>query len=211
MDFLNTLLSAQAAIFTTITAAIAVYISIRTDEKQKHTAIDESIIDRSEIFLSRAYTVLASGEDGNSLPIVPSRYDWLTAARMLEEHKRLILGIKLDQNKEKIDAIQEYWRSRLVNLFIPLHSNPNYFLAGPNGHTNRGVGLIYPLSAKIIFDFIRWPDGRDDVLNSVDIDKLVVPLTYRPAMRVIEQNASRRSHTEIIVAGSPPADSPNSN
>ncbi|WP_369326502.1 hypothetical protein AB6N01_20470 [Alcaligenes nematophilus] len=204
-EFLTTLLSAIAAISTTVTAGAAFYLSYRSDRNQRKKEADEFFIDRCEVYLSRAYDVLASGEGGNALPNVPSRLDWLTAARMIEEYKKVAPTIRLEQNKLKIEARKEYWRTRITNLFSRFDFDVSYFSI--NRSNGVSVSPIAPISARIIFDFLEWPEGKKDPLDQVNEEELRFSLRYTHAINAINANA-RRSAGGIIAGAVPPADPP---
>lgn len=189
MDFFNTLLSANAAIFTAITAGVALYISLRSDQKEKDKISDDSVIERCEIYLSRAYGLLASGPDGKSFPADPSRLNWMSAARMILAHQKLSPQIKLERNKLKMDAIQEYWRTRVVDLFTVFDFDVSYF----SRRESNGMPImpIESRSAGIIFDFLHWPEDKEDLMGQIDESSLKIPLRYKLAMNAIRANASR--------------------
>lgn len=208
MAFTNNLLSAIAAIGTLFTAGTALYLSFRSDQSERKKAFDDWAMERVEIYLSRAYQVLASGPDGQSFPEIPSRLDWLTAARMIEEHKTLISKINLDQNRLKMAAVIDFWRTRFINLMAEFDFDVTYFY--PPSTDGNNVMPIEPTSAAVILDFLNWPESKSDPLNSVDKESLNIPRRYAPLMEAIKANSSRGA-SGIVRGARPPLETPGRN
>lgn len=202
-DFWTLILSGGAAFFTAITACKTYDLAKAASQRDDDKVWDDSIVDKCEIYLSRAYDVLASGSNGNSLPNAPSRIDWLTAARMIEEYKSIASDLRLAHNVSRLEAIRDFWITKFINLLSRFEFDVSYFsIEESNG---AEVMPIAPVSAGVIFDFLNWPAGANDPLDNVDLPACNISLRYRPAMNAIQRNA-RRPVTGLVVGAHPPVE-----
>ncbi|UPL20193.1 hypothetical protein [Alcaligenes faecalis] len=206
MNELATLLSSAATLLGTGIAGVALYISVKARKDQKVRDSDTLLIEQSENYLSRAFAILASGEGGTTLPSAPSRLEWVSAARMIEEHKKIVPKIILATNKLRIEALQEYWRTRLTHLFLEFNFDVTYF--DQTELNGQSIMPISPLSARIIFDFLSWPDTKLDVLDQVNGESLKIPAGYGWMMNAIDANANR-TVTRVIRGARLPPDTSN--
>lgn len=158
--------STSSAIFAGISAlaaAAAIYFPWRTQKSQK-------LLDQAIISLERAYETLSS--DGEQIqPPAPDRLNWLTAARHIEQYRRLKKLIKCEEHRLVCEEQEEYWRHKFyVCLKAPHPLQPSYYQEQLQPRRQLG---IEPNSAIIVHDFAKWPDRKIDPLELANVEEIL--------------------------------------
>lgn len=155
--------SALFAGVSALVAAAAIYFPARTNESQQ--TLDQAI--RS---LERAYEALSNG-DTKVQPPASDRLNWLTAARHIQRYKVLKKSITHKIHLTICEEQEEYWRHKFYTcLDSPDLFQPMYYMEKPTSPPTSGVE---PRSALVVHAFTKWPDGRPDPIDLVDVDALV--------------------------------------
>ncbi|WP_147459050.1 hypothetical protein [Pseudomonas sp. AOB-7] len=158
--------SIASAIFagmSALVAAAAIYFPWRSQQSQE-------ILNQAVHSLERAYESLSNSGEQVSPP-APSRLNWLTAARHIEQYKALKKKITSKTHSIVCEEHEEYWRHRFyLCLDIPNIQQPSYY--AERHEPQRQLG-IEPRSAIIIYHFASWPDGRPDPIGSANIEEML--------------------------------------
>lgn len=175
-------LSTLFAGVSALAAAAAIYFPWRTQKSQK-------FLDQATLSLERAYEALSNG--GQEIqPPAPDRLNWLTAARHIEQYRRLKKLIKCEEHQLVCEEQEEYWRHK---FHVCLNTSRPLLLDYYNERLRpeRQLG-IEPSSAIIIHDFAKWPDGKEDPIDSADIDSIL------KRGKVLQGNIGLRSYLETL-------------
>lgn len=158
--------SSISAIFagvSALVAAAAIYFPWRTQKSQR-------FLDQATLSLERAYEAFSS----NGLKIQPpnpDRLNWLTAARHIEQYRRLKNLIECNEHKLVCEEQEEYWRHK---FYVCLDAqNPlllDYYKEQTASHRQLG---IEPKSAIIVHDFAKWPDEKPDPIDLANVDSIL--------------------------------------
>lgn len=155
--------SAVFAGVSALVAAAAIYLPWRMQQNQELFA-------QAVLSLERAYSAL-SNDGRNVTPALADRLSWLTCARHIESYKLLKARIQTKLHQSLCDEHEEFWRHQFYRcLDIPNIHSPAYY--AEQSSPNRRSG-IEPRSALIIYAFASWPEGRPDLVDSVDIPRLM--------------------------------------
>lgn len=165
-----------------LAAAAAIYFPWRTQKSQ-------NFLDQATLSLERAYEVLSNG--GQEIqPPAPDRLNWLTAARHIEQYRRLKKLIKCDAHQLVCEEQEEYWRHK---FYVCLNTSRPLLLDYYNERSRpeRQLG-IDPSSAIIIHDFAKWPDEKEDPIDSAGIDLIL------KHGKVLQGNIGLRNYLETL-------------
>jgi hypothetical protein len=158
-----TVASAVFAGVSALVAAAAIYFPWRM--QQNHELLNQAVLS-----LERADKAISN--DGRSVrPVVADRLNWLTCARHIESYKALKKKIKTDIHLSVCNEHEEFWRHQfyLCLGMYNIHLS-SYYDESPPPEEKSG---IEPRSALIIYAFASWPNGKLDVIDSVDINALI--------------------------------------
>jgi hypothetical protein len=155
--------SAVFAGLSALVAAAAIYFPWRMRNSQE-------ILNQAVLSLERAYATLS--KDGTEIqPPAPVRLNWLTAARHLEQYKKLKAELASDTHRTVCEEHEEYWRHKIyVCLDAPHQMSVGYYKEKPQPDQRAG---IEPRSALVVHEFAKWPEGRDDPIDKVDAQAMV--------------------------------------
>jgi hypothetical protein len=155
--------SAVFAGFSALVAAAAIYFPWRQQQSQE-------LLAQAVLSLQRAYEALSNaGKDVK--PPLPDRLNWLTCARHIEGYKALKARLRTSLHRLLCEEHEEFWRHQFyLCLDIPSIHSPSYYAEQPP--PNRRPG-IEPRSALIVYAFARWPEGKPDPIDAVDIKALM--------------------------------------
>jgi hypothetical protein len=177
---LGDIASSVSAVFagvSALVAAAAIYFPWRIQQSQE-------LLNQAARSLERAYEALTNGGT-NASPPLPNRLNWLTSARHLRRYELLKARLKTDLHRILCEEHEEYWRHRFyLCLRLPSIQPRSYFEGGPGGGMDGAQ--IDAKSAVVVYSFARWPQGRSDPLDSVDIRALYReydPLRGQPGLR----------------------------
>lgn len=162
VDWASTLSTIFAGV-SALAAAAAIHFPRRAQKSQK-------LLDQAILSLERAYEALSS--DGQKIqPPNPDRLNWLTAARHIEQYKRLKMLIECNEHQLICEEQEEYWRHRFyVCLDAPTLLLKDYYKEQTQPHNRPG---IEPKSAIIVHDFAKWPDGKQDPIDLANVDAIL--------------------------------------
>lgn len=159
VSVLSTIIAGLAA----LAAAAAIYFPQRTQKSQR-------FLDQATLSLERAYEALSSR--GQKIqPPNPDRFSWLTAARHIEQYRRLKKLIKCKEHQLVCEEQEEYWRHEFyVCLDASSSVGLDYYQERAKPHRQLG---IEPRSAIIVHDFAKWPDGKQDPIDLANVDLIL--------------------------------------
>lgn len=165
-----------------LVAAAAIYLPSRTQASQR-------LLEQAQLSLERAYDALTDGGE-NISPPRPDRLNWLTAARHIERYKILRSKLTDETHRTICEEQEEYWRHRIyLVLESPDLVQPTYYMHRLAPDAKQP---IEPRSAVVVHAFAKWPEGRTDPIDAVDINTLVAQTKLfngKPGLRsYIEQN-----------------------
>ena len=155
--------SAFFAGISALTAAAAIYFPWRVQNSQE-------ILHQSILSLERAFAAISKNGQEVSPP-EPDRLNWLTAARHLEQYRKLKARLTLKTHQIVCEEHEEYWRHQFYSCLntSPLLSAAYYReKTKPDKHAQ-----IEPKSAIIIHNFAKWPEDRDDPIEKVDVAEIL--------------------------------------
>lgn len=175
-------LSAIFAGVSALAAAAAIYFPWRRQKSQK-------FLDQASLSLERAYEALSSS--GQKIqPPNPDRLNWLTAARHIEQYRRLKKLIECKEHQLVCEEQEEYWRHKFyVCLDAPTPLLLNYYQERTQPHRQSG---IEPMSAIIVHDFAKWPDGKQDPIDLANVDSILT------LGKVLQGNIGLRLYLESL-------------
>jgi hypothetical protein len=155
--------SAIFAGLSALVAAAAIYFPWRTQQSQE-------ILNQAAHSLERAYEALSN--NGTQIcPPAPDRLNWLTTARHIEQYKKLKKKISFKTHSVVCEEHEEYWRHKLYLCLDPLHiQQPSYY--AERREPQRQLG-IEPRSAIIIYNFVNWPEGKQDPIESANVEEML--------------------------------------
>lgn len=146
-----------------LVAAAAIYIPWRVQNSQE-------ILHQAVLSLERAYAALS--RNGKEVgPPAPDRLNWLTAARHIEQYRTLKTKVALDTHRIVCEEHEEYWRHLFYQcLEAPSVLTASYYRDKPQPNQRLG---IEPKSAIIVHHFAKWPEGREDPIDKVDVKDIL--------------------------------------
>lgn len=128
---------------------------------------DKNYFNHAVSSLERAYDVISAGDQ--STGPVRERLAWLTCARLLLSAKDVSALIS-DQSKglrALFAGEEEHWRYCFYELFQrvnpPVGRNPTFFSCPTNPQRDE----IDERSIRVVFDFVNWPEGKEDSIACV--------------------------------------------
>jgi len=126
---------------------------------------NDTLLKQAILSLERAYESLTDKGQHIAGPRA-DRLNWLTAARHIEDYKKIKNMISFSRSHKLLcEGQEEYWRHQFyLCLNKPSNLPGGYFEYQDNGRRNR----IQDVSAIIIHDFAEWPQGKADPLDTVD-------------------------------------------
>ena len=155
--------------------AFASFVGLLMTLTQQRSAIaaqrtaddDKNYFNHAVSSLERAYDVI-SGMDQHTGPI-RSRLAWLTCARLLLSAKEASALVS-DESKA-LRALfageEEHWRYRFYKLFQrldpPVGRDANFFSCPTNPQREE----IEERSIRVVFEFVNWPEGKEDTIAHV--------------------------------------------
>jgi len=155
--------SAFFAGLSALAATATIYFSWRIQSSQE-------ILNQTALSLERAYMTLTNNGT-ETKPPAADRLNWLTAARHIERYKKLKAKLAFDTHRVVCEEQEEYWRHKIYTcLDAPHQLSLAYYKEKP--HPERRAE-IEPRSALIIHDFAKWPEGREDPIDKVDINTMM--------------------------------------
>lgn len=157
--------------FSVIIAAVALYLSYNNIRKSNITKRDSEISSCAVRALERAYNALTNGKV--NIPPEANRLNWLTAARLIENYKKLKSTIKLEEYKTVCEESEEHWRHQFY-LILNMHniSSIDYYKGiKPPNSSNREY--LEPRSLIVIYNFALWRKDKKDPIDSVDLVKIL--------------------------------------
>lgn len=128
---------------------------------------DRNYFNHAVTSLERAYDVI-SGGDQDTGP-VRARLAWLTCARLLLSAKEVSAQISDESKglKALFAGEEEHWKYRFHKLFqsvSPAVGRDSTFFFSP---TNPQHEEIEERSIRVVFDFVTWPEGKEDAIADV--------------------------------------------
>lgn len=117
--------------------------------------------------LRRAFDAFTDG--GKETVPVSDRLVWLTVARFILAAQSISQKIEVPSVREMYEAEEELWRRRFYEVIRPLDgrgalADAEYFRQGEG----RLFGnVIDERSIRVIYEFIKWPEGRADPIDRV--------------------------------------------
>lgn len=185
-----TVASAVFAGLSAIFAAVSALLSARTIKVQQQTQASQAILQQAELSLHWAWESLT--EQGKHVdPPEADRLNWLTAARHIQRYKQLKAAITDSAHKTICEEREEFWRHRFyLCLTAKTYLHPGYL----RRKTDTQSGLE-KTSVVVVFAFSSWPEGKQDPIAEVDIERLLETtsvLNGKPGLReFIESTGSR--------------------
>lgn len=136
-------------------------------EVQRTVDDDRSYFDHAVKSLERAYGVISGGDQ--SAGPVRDRLAWLTCARLLLSAKEV--SAQISNQSKGLKALfageEEHWKFRFHELFhgvSPAVGRDSAFFSSP---TNPQLEGIEERSIRVVFDFVTWPEGKEDAIARV--------------------------------------------
>lgn len=159
-------------------SAMAAFRAIKRNDKNHATALEntekarareehvaskrrenERLLKHAVTTMERAYLALRGPSPQVLIP-PQSRFNWLTAARLIEEYRLTKSEIGDLQLYRECESHEEHWRHQIYLLLVPLATqHPEYFWSGSSSETIQSV------SAVIVHSFADWPEGKVDPLS----------------------------------------------
>lgn len=161
-EWVSTLSTIFAGV-SALAAAAAIFFPWRTQKSQK-------FLEQATLSLERAYEALSNS--GRQIqPPSPDRLNWLTAARHIEQYRRLKRLIACKEHQLVCEEQEEYWRHKFyVSLDAPNPLLPDYYRERTQPPRQLG---IEPRSAIIVHDFAKWPDEKKDPIDLADVESIL--------------------------------------
>lgn len=151
--------SAFFAGISALVAAAAIYFPWRVQNSQE-------ILHQSILSLERAFAALSN--NGQEVgPPAPDRLNWLTAARHIEQYRRLKTKLTLKTHRIVCEEHEEHWRHQFYTcLDAPTALTTAYY---SEKQLPDRRAQIEPKSAIIVHNFAKWPEGRDDPIDKANV------------------------------------------
>lgn len=162
---------------------IALWASLRLQRETTHKdnlrRDDLVYYDHAVRSLQRAYeTFYANSEDGAP---PADRLLWLNVARLIITATRAGDHIRTKSIRDMYEGECEWWRRKFYDYLKPydldsFSSDADYFQASEL----RPINGIEERSIKVIYDFMSWPAGREDPVETVpyfsdeDLEEMVI-------------------------------------
>ena len=129
---------------------------------------DKELLAQCKESLAWAYGSLTN--NGNSIPPVADRLNWLTSSRHILRYLKIREKIGTETYCIVVDEIEEYWRHK---FYLALDSNTllstNYFTNKDNTSWPENIEIS---SAMVIIEFSNWKKGTADPTDAVDREKM---------------------------------------
>ena len=134
---------------------------------QQTEADDRSYFNHAVSSLERAYKVI-SGSDQRTGP-VRDRLAWLTCARLLLSAKAV--SERISAQSKGLTALfegeKEHWRYCFYELFQKVDPPVGRDLAFFSCPSDPSREEIEERSIRIVFDFVSWPEDKEDPITNV--------------------------------------------
>lgn len=136
---------------------------------------DEKYIEHAVTCMERAYSTLEVQRADGPTEVMRDRLAWLTCARLILSAKDAYARVSPDAHalRTLYEGEEEYWRRKFYLLLKTgggrrgIFEIKEYF-SYKTGTLNRGsFTLIHEGSVRVISEFLVWPDGRLDPIDSV--------------------------------------------
>lgn len=165
---IGTVVSAVFAGASAIFAGLSTRISARAITVQQRAQASEVILQQAEMSLQWAWDALT--EDGTHVsPPQPNRLNWLTAARHILRYKELKAEVTEPAHRTICEDREEFWRHRFyLCLDCKAFLQGSYFQV-----ENIQQSGLEKTSVAVVFAFSKWPEGKDDLINKVDVAQLI--------------------------------------
>ncbi len=189
-----------------LTLSMIIALNLFVSTSNRHYAEDnrntsKKFLDESIALLERIYETFTKSNlpdinINNSLPD-NDRYLWLTVARMILRYEKIKAQITDKYDKIIIQEHEEYCRFRLYNIFNQHQNLPShYFERGNESGEN-----LEPHSILVIFDFMKWKEGIEDPISSVNALELfnqrAIPLDQFDAERYVEKLINKAQNQKV--------------
>ena len=171
----GTFIAAIASAYAAHSSGKASQIAAAALEREKINDQEEAALEMASQCMTHMFESLKP-VDETGIPN-SSRYAWLTAARQIIEFEKIKRTIKSTAKIQKIELMEDYWRSKMVDLLEPIRDNTQYFQDPKNASTGH-----VPQSILVVVNFASWRNGREDPLESVD-QNLTAAFTQFPNYR----------------------------
>ena len=165
------LLKGIQAIGSPAIAAIAVFIAfmafrhsvIRHDAVTQMTA-SQDYLEEAKALLERSYGVFMPA--GARMP-PNDRVSWLTAARLIVSYQKTRCYITEAAHLEIMDGYEEHFRHLYYRALHDYRDRMDlrYFSPEDDRYSIRNLQIA---SIAVVFEFIRWKDGKTDPLDDID-------------------------------------------
>ncbi len=155
-------LTDQIAFFAAAVAVGSALVSILAVYVPWLNTHDSEVFREAALALERGYRALCTEmrEDGHP---VADRLNWLTAARHLESFKELKSRLKTKLYSRLCAEHEEHWRHEFYKVLLRERINhPSYYRDGK----------IEPRSALVIYEFMSWPEWREDRIDVLDVEAM---------------------------------------
>ncbi|MGE8518938.1 MAG: hypothetical protein ACN6OK_01750 [Alcaligenes faecalis] len=159
----GTFIAAIASAYAAHSSGKASQIAAAALEIEKINDLEEAALEMASQCMTHMFESLKP-VDETGIPN-SSRYAWLTAARQIIEFEKIKRTIKSTAKIQKIELMEDYWRSKMVNLLEPIREDNQYFQDPKNASTGH-----IPQSVLVVVNFASWREGRKDPLDSVGLD-----------------------------------------
>lgn len=135
---------------------------------QKIAEDDQKYFDHAVASMERAFDFIS--DSSRSTAPVRDRLAWLTCARLLLSASEV--ASKISKNSDGLRALfigeEEHWRRKFYELFNPLGlqsigMQATYFRQDASEYGSQ----IEERSIRVIYEFLQWPKGMMDPIDSV--------------------------------------------
>ena len=139
----------------------------REASAQRTAEDDRNYCDHAVTNLQRAFNVISNNEQ--NVGPVRDRLAWLTCARLLIASEKAANQISTQSAglSEILRGEQEHWRYRFYELFHqvePAIGQQETYFADPNALAGFEID---ERSIRVVFDFVQWPEGKQDSIEAV--------------------------------------------
>lgn len=135
---------------------------------QRRDNRDKELLSQLILTLERAHAALRPSPEA---PPSRDRLAWLTAARHLRSYYELKSNLKTSLCKRLCEEHEEFWRHQFYVLADAIDS-PNFFHSVGTDKVQQEN--IDPTSAAVVLAFSDWPNDKEDPLDQVSLETLVV-------------------------------------
>jgi hypothetical protein len=129
----------------------------------------DDLLKESQSFFEKSFETLNHLDDQGHPE--NDRMRWLTSARLLRVAERIGSNIELRSHKFLYEEIRDYWRTKFRDLVQPRGDGfpEDYFAEEPEhllSYSDRDREPLALSSLRVIYRFVRWPEGRSDPLDN---------------------------------------------